>query len=78
MECAILGEWEREEADFIVSASQVRGQFAAEEFGITARYEYLHFAPEQPIYEEVPPVHVLNLVQKEVGNIRPVKLIYAR
>lgn len=38
MECAILGELEREEADFIVSADQVRSQFAAEEFGITARY----------------------------------------
>ena len=78
VEGAVFGEGEREEADLIISAGQVRGQFAAEQFCIAARNEYPHLVSEKAVYEQVPAVYVLNLVQEEIGDVGSIKLIHAR
>ena len=54
------------------------GQFAAEQFGIAARHEDSHLAPKEPVYEQMPAIHILNLVQEKVGDISSIELVYTR
>ena len=54
------------------------GKFAAEQFCITARHEYPHLATQETVYEEMPSVHILNLVQKQIWDIGTIELVYTR
>ena len=77
MICAVLGEGERIEADFVVASGQMGSQFAAEQFGIAARYEDSHLAPQEPVDEQMPAIHILNLVKKQIRDIGTIELVYA-
>lgn len=60
-----------------VAPGQMGGQFAAEQFGIAARHEDSHLAPQKPVDEQVPAIHILNLVQKQARDIGTIELVYA-
>ena len=65
----IFGKRERIELHLVVSPRQVGGQLAAQQLGVGARDEQVHFLAKQPVGEQLPALDVLHLVEEEIFEI---------
>ena len=59
---------------FFVAAGKISGQFTTEEFGVGSRDDYMHFATKHTVHEQMPSIHVLDLIHKQVVELA-VKLV---
>ena len=46
--------------------------------GTGGSHEDSHLAPKEPVDEQMPAIYILNLVQKKVGDISSIELVYTR
>ena len=52
------------------------GQFSAQQLGVAPRDENTQLCSEQTVHKEVPPIHILYLVQHQIGNVSSIELIH--
>ena len=73
----VFAEREGKQANLIVASSEMRGKFSAQQFGIAARHHDVQIASEEAVDKQMPALHVLYLIKKDVLDIGVVYLIDA-